>query len=190
MKKARIDCSAKSYDAIYRGSRKYRLPYRESPYYPLWAASLKYISGKVIELGCGTGQFAQMFKDNLDLSYTGVDFSKEAIRQAQSRNPSMKFIRDDVFSVKISSFDTIIAFEVLEHLGDDLKLLKYLERKHKIVFSVPDYLSKNHYRCFRTQDEIYSYYQSLDIHTIEEFKLTRNKFGVLNTLFLVYGSKR
>jgi len=185
-----VNYTPSAYNKIYKCSTKYRCHYTKSPYYPLWLASLKYISDNIIELGCGTGQFAQIFGDNPNISYIGVDFSEEAINQARLRNPSMKFMCNDICSIDISQYDTIIAFEVLEHIKDDLGILERMKPGQRIVFSVPDYMSENHYRCFKSEDEIYLRYQLLDIYNIEEFELVKNKFNDVNTLFLVYGNKR
>jgi 2-polyprenyl-3-methyl-5-hydroxy-6-metoxy-1,4-benzoquinol methylase len=181
-----LNYTPESYSEIYKHSPKYRCHYTKSLYYPLWLASLKYISGNTIELGCGTGQFTQMFNDNLNLPYIGIDFSDEAISQAQLRNPSMKFVCDDIRSIDMSQYDTIIAFEVLEHIEDDLNILESLKSKQKIVFSVPNYMSRLHYRCFKSKDEINTRYKLLNIHNIEEFQL----IGGINTLFLAHGNKK
>lgn len=182
--------SPESYDAIYRDSEKYKCHYTKSVYYPLWLSSLKYISGSVIELGCGTGQFAQMIDDNLNSPYTGIDFSEVAIDRAKRVNPSLEFICTDIFLADTSPYDTVIAFEVLEHIEDDLELPESLKQGHKIIFSVPDYMSKNHYRCFKSKDDIRSRYQMLIIFNIEKFELVKNELGATNTLFLVDAIKK
>jgi SAM-dependent methyltransferase len=168
--------SPETYDNIYKDSAKYGCHYTESTYYPVWEEAVKHIEGRVLELGCGTGQFAQMIRDTiLEPKYLGVDYSKEAIRQAKERNPDMNFLCSDVFKTIIHIADTFVMLELLEHIKDDTLLIGKLPKGKKAVFSVPNFEAENHYRCFKNK---------------KEFKLIRNKFGDANTIFLCVGRKR
>src|SRR3990167_5480233 len=60
-----IEREPEYYDDYYRNSSEYTLPYGKSVYYDMWKIVLSLIPDKIpiIELGCGTGQFAQMCID-------------------------------------------------------------------------------------------------------------------------------
>lgn len=180
------------YDKIYKDNLKYGCHYSDSIYYPIWDAALKYISGRVLEFGCGTGQFAEMLhkKKEKEVMYLGVDFSQEAILQAKKRNYGMNFLCDDVFNIYIPLIDTLVAFELLEHIEQDVKLVKRFPKDKKIVFSVPNFSAANHYRYFTNKSDIKKRYGAIKIDKIEEFHLIKNKHGATNTIFLCVGRKR
>ena len=53
--------------------------------------------GKVLDVGCGTGEHAKWFHDN-GYQVTGIDFSSEAISIAQKENPGPNYIIFDIDS--------------------------------------------------------------------------------------------
>jgi SAM-dependent methyltransferase len=179
-----------SYDKIYKGSEKYGCHYSESIYFPIWQEVIRHIDGRVLEFGCGTGQFAQMIGERKDVRYLGVDYSKEAIAQAKFRNPEMNFLCDDVFKVYVPIVDVIVMLELLEHIKEDTKLISKLPKGKLVIFSVPDFQAVNHYRFFKNAKEIKDRYKHIIFNEIKEFKLIKNKHGATNTIFLCIGRKR
>ena len=179
------------YDGIYAQSAKYSCHYSQSVYYPVWKEAVKHINGRVLEWGCGTGQFAKMLIDTTkDIKYLGVDYSSEAIRQAKEMNPALSFLCEDIFNLNIAIVDTYVALEVLEHIQNDIGLVSKIPAGRKIIFSLPDFKAENHYRFFKNKKDIRSRYTRLDIRLIKEFKLIRNKYGDQNTIFLCVARKR
>jgi SAM-dependent methyltransferase len=178
-----------TYDKIYKGSEKYGCHYSESVYFPIWQEAIRHMEGRVLELGCGTGQFAEMIGERKDVRYLGVDYSKEAIAQAKFRNPGMNFLCEDVFKVYVPIVDVIVMLELLEHIKEDIKLINKFQRGKKLIFSIPDFPAENHYRCFKNTREIKDYYRRILFNEIKEFKLIKNKHGDTNTIFLCIGRK-
>ena len=86
------------YDSVYEKGGFEKLYLKEAKeiksYYPTWKYSYDYIIEKgiknIIDLGCGPGHFASLFKNGDDVSYTGYDFSVVAIEQAIKRNKNVK----------------------------------------------------------------------------------------------------
>lgn len=129
---------------------------------------------KIIEIGCGSGLFANMLFDNGYSDYVGIDFSPEAIRLAKKANiqHTEKFICCDAFEY-LSNYSgkdntVFVIFEVLEHINRDIELLNMLPSKSRIIFSVPNFKSFNHIRVFNDLQEIKERYTMLNIHTYHE----------------------
>lgn len=111
---------------------------KESGYYK-WAAEHIYGS-KVLELGCSSGYGSQFFKDIDNLEYTGIDYSEAIIEYAtwQFGSDTVKFEHANIDEYQFGQYDTIIAFEVLEHL-DKGKYYAQILKKHckRLLIGVP-----------------------------------------------------
>lgn len=134
----------------------------------------------ICEIGCGSGQVANMLFDHGYRNYTGIDFSSVAIRKAQKANQTFKekFVCSDVFSyIRTNDFGNktlFLCFEVLEHIGKDCELLEMLPSGANIVFSVPSFKSFNHLRTFNTISDIENRYSMLTV--IEYRRLPASKY--------------
>ena len=130
--------------------------------------------GRICEIGCGSGQFANMLFDKGFSNYIGVDFSDQAIRMAQEANPANadRFVCCDAFEYLASCQDTdarcFVMLEVLEHMKKDRELLDLLPVGSGLVFSVPSFKSFNHMRRFDTLEDIKKRY---DMLKIEEYQM-------------------
>jgi len=79
------------------------------------------------EIGCGTGIFLSELEKR-GFRAVGIDTSEEAIRIASGRFRSSELIsvkNQTIDSLK-DKFDAVFMFEVLEHVGEDQKLLKHI----------------------------------------------------------------
>ncbi|MEM1867725.1 MAG: methyltransferase domain-containing protein [Thermosphaera sp.] len=89
----------------------------------------------VLDIGCGTGYGAQILLTGFPKSITGIDISADAIRFAQEhyRDPRLKFFIADAQNLpfKNNQFDIIIAFEVIEHVEDYVRLITEVRRTLK-----------------------------------------------------------
>lgn len=167
----------KFYDKVYSSSNLYDCHYSESIYYPIWSYIMMDFVGseKVLDLGCGVGQFAEMCKDN-DVDYVaGIDFSGEAIRQAKKRCLNFTFEQQNlVYDLPAYDFDynTIVCLEVLEHVFLDYRILNRCKSGSRIYFSVPNFDSEGHVRYFKHQDEVFDRYSDyFDKWRLEEFDI-------------------
>lgn len=94
---------------------------------------------RILDVGCGTGANMEGFAGFGDLF--GMDVSMAAIKYARHKGCSL--FQADVMRIpfKNDSFDVITAFDVIEHIEDDLAALKEICRACKIggitVFAVP-----------------------------------------------------
>lgn len=144
----------------------------------------------IYEIGCGSGQFANMLFDNGYLSYTGIDFSRQAIELAKKANSEYanRFICGDAFECLSKYTDKeglFVLFEVLEHMKKDVELLDMLPPGSKVVFSVPDFKSFNHIRTFASGEEIQSRYHMLKILKYVKLPANENADKVYHLVFAV-----
>ncbi|MEM6736272.1 MAG: class I SAM-dependent methyltransferase [Bacteroidota bacterium] len=79
-----------------------------------------YIKGDLLELGCGEGRGVELLAPRAT-SYTGIDKIKPIIEQLRIKHPGYKFIKGvfPPFPFQNNQFDTIIAFQVIEHIKKD-----------------------------------------------------------------------
>ncbi len=95
-----------------------------------YIAAVPLIKGDVLELGCGEGRGVEAVMEKSD-SYLGLDKIQEVIDRLSSKYPDCKF-EQAVFppftNLADNSFDTIISFQVIEHIKDDNLFLKEINR--------------------------------------------------------------
>ncbi len=111
--------------------------YQLSRYQEFTDLILKYIGGRVLEIGCGDGAWGRVFSEN-SRKLIALDLSAERITQACERAGNFNtadFILADgmVLPFKDSSFDTVCAIEVIEHLPDYAGHLKLFNEAKRVL---------------------------------------------------------
>lgn len=102
---------------------------------------LKDVEGDVLDAGCGAGGMTKAIKYyRPDLKLVGVDISKKAVNEAKKDAQGVEFLYGDVTNLsefKEETFDAVVTFDVLEHLGKPEESLKEVYRvlKPSGVFS-------------------------------------------------------
>jgi glycosyltransferase involved in cell wall biosynthesis len=110
------------------------VPPRESARYA-WAAE-KASTGSVLEIGCSSGFGSQFFPINIE--YLGLDYDQRIIDVAKHEFPHRKFEWADINTYELGQYDTIVAFEIIEHLDNGLEVVKKLKQHcKKLLVSVP-----------------------------------------------------
>lgn len=92
-------------------------------------AAKPFIAGNLLELGCGEGRGVELLAP-LAESYTGIDKIKEIVTTLSAKYPDYDF-SDGVFPpfpYPDGSFDTIITFQVIEHVKEDEQFIKEIYR--------------------------------------------------------------
>lgn len=172
------------YDTKFKTSAEFQKPGSKSVYIPVWREVLNVIQvnkiKKVLDLGCGPGQFAQYaFSIIPDLDYTGIDFSPEAIKMAKAKNTIGKFSCADIFKVantEHTKYDAVLLLEVLEHLNNDLQLLSSIQNK-LLICTVPNFPSVSHVRHFKTIADVRDRYaQVINITHTAQVSIKKNTF--------------
>lgn len=151
---------ASYYDTHFQNDARTHGHYKNSFYYVHWTQVIvllkKIASPEVLEIGCGTGQLAEYLKDEGYVNYLGFDFSEGAISLAKKKSDINFFQADalDFTLYKTLHFNTVICLEVLEHIKNDIGVLKNLPDGTNIIFSVPNFDAPSHVRWFNSEREI------------------------------------
>jgi 2-polyprenyl-3-methyl-5-hydroxy-6-metoxy-1,4-benzoquinol methylase len=143
------------------------MPYKHQCYYPMFKKIFNELKKKkinsILEVGCGTGAFAHLLLEKSKINYYGFDFSKVAIKKAKSRTN-----RNDLFfygnatelePYKKIDYQAIICTEVLEHVEDDLSVIKNWKPGCYCFCSVPNFDSAYHVRFFLSKEDVIKRYQ-------------------------------
>ena len=202
-KKIKKEFIAEEYNDIYKKVDAYtKDPEDVYQYIDMWRSALNILTKEnaknIIDLGCGPGQFAKLIEKNIKINqYIGIDFSDYAINLAKNNFNNEKFI----FLIKnLKTYDfkeldqnsIYITFEFLEHIVEDLDVLKKIPAGRKIIFSVPSFDYKNHVRHFPNIELVKSRYSiDIDIKNIEIFNVSPSP-GILTDkyIYLCFGIKK
>ena len=90
----------------------------------------KYMSGDVLELGCGEGRGIDIILEK-SKSFTAIDKISEVTERLSRKYPNEKFISSSfppLKNIENESFDTLISFQVIEHIKNDKLFIKEIHR--------------------------------------------------------------
>lgn len=157
---------SKEYDGIYERKEYYQCHYSKAPYFKVWSKVASYIKDTdvVVELGCGTGQLLEMLLDKGIAQYTGYDFSQVGVELAKSKitKPIAEVYWQDLYEMNsLPTASVYIAVEVLEHLVEDIQVLKLIPKGKQVIITVPNYLGGSHVRKFDTEEEVKDRYKDI-----------------------------
>lgn len=159
-----------------------KLVLRESAVYD---ASRMWQPGHFIEMGAGTGHMAGLFSTR---GFSGVCHDLSARSRAIMRDNfkdsgGILGVVDDVAELPSESFEYLFAFEVLEHIEDDLQTLRdwlrVLRTGGKLLISVPA-----HARKFGRSDELVGHVRRYER---EQVRSLLEGAGVGNVRIINYG---
>lgn len=110
---------------------------RETTRY-LWA-NQNLLGNEVLEIGCSTGYGSQFFSNTID--YVGLDYDSIIIQVAneQEWGSNRLFRQADINNgIGYDNYETIVAFEVIEHLDNGLEIVDKLKAKcNRLLITVP-----------------------------------------------------
>jgi SAM-dependent methyltransferase len=103
-----------------------------------WAAKNVYGSS-LLEIGCSTGYGTQFLPEFIN-NYLGLDYDPIIIQVAKDQNwgNQKHFDTADINQYKLDQYDTIIAFEFIEHIENGLELVEKLKQHcQRLLITVP-----------------------------------------------------
>ena len=90
----------------------------------------QYIKGDLLEVGCGEGRGIDWLLPAIT-SYTAIDKIAPIIDKLQQKYPQSKFLSGNIPPLSAfadHSFDSVVSFQVIEHIQDDRLFLKEIHR--------------------------------------------------------------
>ena len=155
------------YDTAFQTNSRFHVPFYNSSYYGTWLVIVdrlrRYGCERVLDVGCGPGQFASLIDDSGFADYTGIDFSRAATDIARQRAPRFQFRTGDVRDPSVYAgleFDAIVCTEVLEHIEDDLAVISCFPTGTRCLMTVPNFPWRSHVRHFETAESVTTRYGS------------------------------
>jgi len=101
-------------------------------------ANKNLLGSKVLEIGCSSGYGTQFFPLNID--YTGVDYDPIIVEVAKEQQwgDNYKFFNADINKFELEQYDTVVAFEVIEHIDNGLEVVELLKNHcQRLLITVP-----------------------------------------------------
>jgi SAM-dependent methyltransferase len=95
-----------------------------------YIASKPFVKGKLLEVGCGEGRGVEILMPLVN-EYLGLDKIQEVIEALKKKYPEAKFRQALIppFSgIADNSFDSIVSFQVIEHIQNDRLFLEEIYR--------------------------------------------------------------
>lgn len=101
-----------------------------------WADKIR-TGNSVLDLGCSSGFGRQIITAQ---EYTGLDYDANIIQLAKEQNwkPNSTFVNASIYEFPLAYYDTIIAFEFIEHFNDGLAIVERLKNHcDTLLITVP-----------------------------------------------------
>jgi SAM-dependent methyltransferase len=95
-----------------------------------YIAAKPWISGKVLEVGCGEGRGVEILIEKAD-TYLGIDKIEEVVNRLTEKYPNADFQQAFIppfTGIADNSFDTVVSFQVIEHIENDRLFLEEIRR--------------------------------------------------------------
>ncbi len=146
--------------------------------------ALPYVKGDLLEVGCGEGRGVEILSGKVS-SYTAIDKIIEIEDTVRAKYSDIRFLNMNVppfGGLEDNSFDTVVSFQVIEHIKDDLGFLNEINRVLRpgglAVISTPNIkwtLTRNpwHIREY-TVEELYELTDAI-FDKVEAFGITGNE---------------
>lgn len=154
---------------------------------------------KILDLGCATGDYC-INLHSFGFECTGVDINPEYVEKTREKGIDAYVMRGNDLKFPDNSFDTVLIFEVLEHVNDPYAVIKEAKRvaKKNILITVPNctqFLQLNNsgltYEHMLENDHI-NFFTKKDLETLiskesKNFKIEEDEPIELNNLLLISG---
>lgn len=92
-----------------------------------------YVQGNTLEVGCGEGRGVEILMSR-STAFTAVDKIEGALQVLRKKFPEGKFLSMNIppfGSLPDNTYDSVVSFQVIEHIEDDVLFLKEIHRVMK-----------------------------------------------------------
>ena len=92
--------------------------------------SIEHISGDVLEVGCGEGRGVELLMEK-SKTFMGIDKIDQVIDRLSNRYPDATFQQMNIppfAGLDDNAFDSVVSFQVIEHIRKDKEYLKEIHR--------------------------------------------------------------
>jgi SAM-dependent methyltransferase len=151
-----------------------------------------YLTGDVLEVGCGVGSFTRRIIDHGHSNrLLSIDISPEAVEHCRSRlhRPNLEIQCIDVRHVR-GEFDAIVCMNVLEHIDDDRgtleHLLTLLRPGGTLFLLVPAHMSL--FSRFDAENGHFRRYNKRDMRALVSSMPIARQFGLKQFYFNAVGA--
>lgn len=88
-----------------------------------------FVSGDLLEVGCGEGRGIEWLQSKVT-SYSAIDKIAEVVERLTKKFPTVNFTSGNIPPLPYAdnSFDSVVTFQVIEHIRDDHAFLKEIAR--------------------------------------------------------------
>lgn len=126
-------------EEIFRNTTDYYLKQHIGVHSDLLNFATKYGGNKILDIGCATGAYSKKLNE-LGYSSIGIDINPDYIRIAQDQGIEAYQMSAEHLDFPDNYFDSVLLFEVLEHVNDPYVIIKEASRvaKKNILITVPD----------------------------------------------------
>lgn len=162
--------------------------YRKFYLYPLLN---NYLDGKVIDVGCGLGDFIKYRKNTV-----GVDVNPRIVEFCQKNSLNVSLIKDQNLHFDNNSFDGVIMDNVLEHITNPKRILnevnRILNKNGILVIGVPGikgYQKDPDHKIFYSDEKLSN---DISLYGFELIKIVKTPLSMrflskLLTSYCIYG---
>jgi SAM-dependent methyltransferase len=86
-------------------------------------------NARVLEIGCGSGFYAQLLHDWGVGDYVGLDITDVFFPELRDRFPAFDFVRRDITADEVEgTFDLVLMIDVVEHIVSDARFASAMEQ--------------------------------------------------------------
>jgi 2-polyprenyl-3-methyl-5-hydroxy-6-metoxy-1,4-benzoquinol methylase len=91
-------------------------------------AGVRFGNSRVLDVGCGTGHFAEVLSKEGVAEYLGIDIADTLFDGLNKQFPGYRFSQTDISTQQLTgTYDLIMAMDVLQHITDDYKFSYAIE---------------------------------------------------------------
>jgi SAM-dependent methyltransferase len=181
------------YDEAFSRKPDFQVPFYKSSYYPTWLLVVdrlrRYGCERILDVGCGPGQFAQLCDDWGFQSYVGIDFSAVALDMARAKAPRFEFRVGDIkdkATYEGIGFNAIVCMEVLEHIDDDGAVISCFPEGVRCLMTVPNFPYRSHVRHFETEGAVMEryggYFTEFTVRRIKGVRAETEQFYLMDAV--------